>query len=143
MPPQTANSKILDFVGTPSSFFVMYLVSALMSLIPFVGFAMAYNYGAKWMAENTRLHGRQLTFQSTLGETWVFLIVNILLVLVTLGIYVFWYVPKMYRFAYDHIHYADEVPSAAAPTAVPQNTSAPTATTPPSAPTPPTAPLVQ
>lgn len=141
MPPQNSN-KVLEFTGNAGGFFVMYLVSMLLYLIPLVGFAMSFNYSVKWMAENTKVNGRGLGYKATLGETWVMLFVGILLTVITFGIYIFWFGPKMYRFVYDHVNYADEMGMASTMPAAPAPMPA-TDVTPPSAPTPPTATLVQ
>lgn len=136
MPPQTAN-KQFEFTGNASSFFVMYLVVALLSFIPLVGFAFAFNYQNKWLATNIKVQNRQLTYQATLGEVWVMLVVGLLLTMVTFGIYIFWFVPKVYRFVLDHVHFADEIPAAPVTTALPTTPAQPVAN-PPVAPTPPT-----
>lgn len=114
MPPQSAD-KPFEFTGSASGFFVMTLVSTLMQLIPFVGFAMAFNYQNEWMVKNTKMNGQNLTYKAELGETWVMLFVGILLIILTLGIYLFWFAPKVYRFVFDHVTVGDpaEVPSSA------------------------------
>lgn len=142
MPPQNTN-KPLAFDAGPGDVFVVYLISGLMYLIPFVGFAMSFNYSAKWMAEHTTLNGRKLTYSAKLGETWVLLFVSVLLLMITFGIYILWFMPKLYRFVYDHVDYADQ--AAMGPSPMPVDSGMPsspapapvTDVTPPSAPTPP------
>ena len=137
MPPQNTN-KPFSFVGTPGGFFVMYLVSYLLMLVPFVGFAFSFNYMMKWLAANFKVNDQDLQYEATLGESWVMLFVGFLLTLVTFGIYTFWFVPKVYRFVCDHI----TVAGATAPMAAPVSTP-PTDVMPPAAPVSPSGPLVQ
>ncbi len=141
MPPQTL-TKHFEFTGTPGAFFVNFFVSVLMIYIPFVGFAMSFNYRNKWLANNIKIDGRPLSYSAKLGETWVMLIVGLLLTMVTFGIYIFWFGPKVYRYIFDHTTYADEVTIAvAAPvtTAPPEAMATPMeVATPQVAPTPPT-----
>lgn len=115
MPPQTA-TKPFEFTAGAGSTFVMILVSTLLYYVPFVGFAFAFNYQADWFAKNTKINGQTVTYKAGFGETWVMMFVGILLTLLTLGIYVFWFIPKVYRFAFDHMTLGDapaEVPSSA------------------------------
>lgn len=113
----------MQFKGTAGSFFVTWLVAALCTYIPFVGPAIALNFVAEWLFKNLEVEGKQMHYSATLGESFKFTFVNALLIIVTLGIYVFWYVPKMYRYILDHVSYAD----AASPAPVPAPTPAPAA----------------
>lgn len=138
MPPQNTN-KPLAFVGTPSGFFVMYLVGYLLMLVPLVGFAFSFNYMMKWLVANFKVNGQDLQYEASFGETWVMLFVGFLLTLLTVGIYIFWFVPKVYRYVCDHVTVAGTATAMApSPVATP-----PTDTMPPAAPTAPTGPLVQ
>lgn len=112
------SGKALQFEGKAGGYFVVFLVTWIMSYIPFLGWAFAFNYVANWIVENTTVSGKKLSYDAKYGETLVFILVNVLLLIVTLGIYVFWFVPKMYRYVMDHVSYAGEAsgPVAAAPT---------------------------
>lgn len=115
MPPQTAN-KQFEFTATPGSTFIMILVSSLLYYVPLVGFAFAFNNQAEWFAKNTKINGQAVTYKAEFSETWVIMFVGILLTLVTFGIYLFWFIPKLYRFAFDHMTLGDvsvAVPSSA------------------------------
>lgn len=130
MPPQTS-SKPLEFTGTAGSYFVLVLVTMLLFYVPIIGFAFAFNYSGDWFAKNVKVNGRTLAYKAGLGETWVMLFVGILLTLVTFGIYIFWFGPKVYRYLCSHLSYADEVPAtAASPSPSPTPTTTPTSTPP-------------
>lgn len=107
------------------------------------------------MAENALVNGKKVVYKAGYGETLKFIFVNMLLLIITLGIYIFWFTPKSYRYLVDHVVYADEtgtVPTAEAPEApvtpeatpsIPPATDvppapAPTEPTPPVNPAPPT-----
>ena len=139
MPPQNTN-KPLAFVGEPGGFLVMFIVGYILMLIPLVGFAFSFNYMMKWLVANFKVHGQDLKYEATFGETWVMLFVGALLTIITFGIYTIWFVPKVYRYVCDHVTEAGSSPAAMPASPAPMPT---TDVTPPSAPTPPTNTLVQ
>ncbi len=141
MQPETPAGKQFEFTGSAGSFFINYLVSNLLSIIPFVGFALGFNYQASWFAANAKVNGKKLAYKAGFGEVWVLLFVGILLTVLTLGIYFFWFAPKVCRFVADHLTIANEAaPASPAPAAVTETEPTPIAVsdvTPPAAPTPP------
>lgn len=142
MPPQATN-KQFEFVGTAGSFFGMYILSLLLMFVPFVGFVFAFNNQNAWLMKNIKVNGRTLAYKAEFGEVFVLMLVGILLAVVTFGIYIFWFVPKLYRFVADHTSYADEaapapVAPAADPTPVAAEAFPTTPTVEPTAPTSPT-----
>lgn len=148
MQPETTTNKHFEFTGTAGSYFAANLIYILLILVPIVGIAMGFNYWCGWMAKNIKVEGRTLLYKAGLGEAWVMLFVGILLTLITFGIYIFWFFPKLYRFIYGHTTYADEVttsPAVATAPIAPTEVAAPAVPTivpftdvTPSAPTPPT-----
>lgn len=109
------NSKPLEFHGTAGGYFVVFLVSAIASYVPFFGWAFALNYTAEWMADNALVNGKKVKYEAGYGESLKFVFVNVLLLIVTLGIYTFWFYPKMYRYVVDHISLASEASAAPVP----------------------------
>lgn len=138
MPPQEPTKKF-EFTGSAGSFFTMYVLAVLFLLIPIVGFVFSFNKQTSWMVGNIKVNGRQLAYKASFGEVFVLLLVGLLLTVLTLGIYTFWFVPKVYRFVADHTGYADEAPATTSlPTTPAQPLSNPNATpTPPAATIPP------
>lgn len=112
------NQKQFEFNGTAGGFFVTYLVTILCMIVPFVGPALGLNYMLKWLADNITIRGEKIQYAAGLGDTFVFIFVNALLIAVTLGIYVFWYVPKAYRFIAEHVSFVGSTPM---PATTPQN----------------------
>jgi uncharacterized membrane protein YjgN (DUF898 family) len=110
------NQKLLQFNGTAGGYFVVFIVTAIAAYIPIIGWAFGFNYGAEWAAENTLINGRRVVYKAGFGETLKFLFINLLLLIVTLGIYTFWFLPKSYRYMADHTSYADG-PAAGIPAA--------------------------
>lgn len=115
------NEKPLEFHGTAGGYFVVFLVSLVMSYIPFFGWAFMLNYVSEWFADNSLVNGKKVAYKAGYGESLKFVFVNVLLLVVTLGIYMFWFYPKLYRYVVDHVSYAsDTVPVAAAAPAAEQ-----------------------
>lgn len=107
------NQKSFEFNGTPGGYFLVTLVSLITAYIPIFGWPISFNYSMDYIVKNSRINGRSLKYSAGYGETLGFLVVNLLLVLVTLGIYIFWFGPKTYRFVADHSSFADETPAVA------------------------------
>lgn len=102
------HSKPFEFHGTASGYFVVFLVTFITAYIPILGWPIAMNFGLSWAADNLTIDGRKVKYEAGYGETLSFILVNVILIFITLGIYSFWYVPKMYRFVVDHAHYAKD-----------------------------------
>jgi uncharacterized membrane protein YjgN (DUF898 family) len=127
-----ASDKTFEFKGTAGGYFVVFLVTLIGSYIPLFGWAFVFNFTNNWVAENAVVNGKQVSYKAGYGETLKFIFINLLLILITLGIYTFWFVPKSYRYIADHLEFGGD--------AAPAFATVETATQPP-APTPaPTAP---
>lgn len=131
------DQKPLNFSAGAGSYFVLVIVVAIASYIPIFGWAFALNFFADWLAKNSKVNGKDVQFTAGYGESLKFIFLNTLLLIITLGIYTFWFVPKCYRYIADHISYG--APQVAAPATA---TEAP-AVEAPAAPKPPTPPIVQ
>lgn len=117
------NQKSFAFNGTAGGFFVTYLVTILCMIVPLIGPALGLNYMLKWLADNVTIRGEKIQYAAGVGETFVFILINALLIAVTLGIYVFWYVPKVYRYIADHVSFVGTpaaAPASPAPSPVQQ-----------------------
>ncbi|HXR49912.1 MAG TPA: hypothetical protein VN778_02700 [Verrucomicrobiae bacterium] len=132
------DQKVIQFNATAGSYFVVFLVTAIMAYIPLFGWAFSFNYMNEWLANNSLVNGKKVAYKAGYGETLKFLFINLLLLLITLGIYIFWFAPKSYRYAADHVSYVDGATPAPASFAPPAAPSPPTAPQPPVNPTPPT-----
>jgi uncharacterized membrane protein YjgN (DUF898 family) len=139
------NSNPVKFNGTAGGYFVATLVSILTYYIIIFGWPIGFNFVAGWVVDNLEVEGKKMKYSAGYGETLGFLLVNILLIVVTLGIYSFWFIPKSYRFILEHSTYlgeatvsapAPEVASSPAPAATPEVSSTNDVT-------PPTPPMVQ
>ncbi len=109
-------AKPLAFKGSAGGFFVATIVSVVMWYVLIIGWPIAFNFMNNWIVENLEVNGRKMKYEAGYGEVLGFLLVNIFLIVITLGIYQFWFIPKSYRFVVDHSTYADDgTPVAAAP----------------------------
>jgi len=104
--------KPLEFHGTALGYFIVSLLSGILIYIPFFGWALLLNYASGWLADNALVNGKKVTFKAGYGESLGFVSINALLLIVTLGIYIFWFYPKMYRYVADHVQYAGEAVAA-------------------------------
>lgn len=98
-------TKPLQFNGTAGGIFVTLLVYSLFMIIPIVGWAFGINYFARWIADNSLINGQKVKFTATMGNTFWFFLKNTLLVLITFGIFIFWYIPRLYRFITEYVEY--------------------------------------
>lgn len=140
------DQKPLKFSAGAGSYFVLVIVVTIASYIPILGWAFALNFFAGWLAKNSEVNGQKVHYTAGYGESLKFIFINTLLLIITLGIYTFWFVPKCYRYIADHIKYgAAEVAAAPAPEVAPAPASAAEApaTPAPEVPKPPTPPIVQ
>jgi uncharacterized membrane protein YjgN (DUF898 family) len=119
-----ALDKTFEFHGKAGGYFVVALVNLICAYIPIFGWAFTFNFTNNWVAENATINGKNLKYTAGYGETLKFIFINALLLIITLGIYIFWFVPKSYRYIADHLVFADEVVAEVAPVAA----DAPTAT---------------
>lgn len=128
------SQKALEFKGTAGGYFVVFLVTLVLTYIPIFGWAFVLNFTSGWIIDNTLIQGKKAKFNAGYGEALVFVLVSAVLLLITLGIYSFWWVPKVYRYVADHTSLEDEAPAVAiaAPAApvAPDVQSAPTTETP-------------
>lgn len=101
------NNKALEFNGSVGGYFIAFLVMVLTAYIPIFGWPIGMNFFAGWLADSTLVNGKSVTYKAQYGETLKFYVVNMLLIIVTLGIYVFWFVPKLFRYIVDHTSYVE------------------------------------
>lgn len=113
------NNKPFEFHGTAGGYFVVFIVTIICIYIPFFGWPFAFNFTNNWLAENGAINGRKIKYSAGYWESFKFLLVNMLLLIVTLGIYTFWFVPKEYRYIVDHAEFVDEPVMSAPQVSVP------------------------
>ena len=142
MPPQTVE-KQFEFTGSAGGFFIMFLITGIVSIIPILGWGWAFNYQNKWITENVKINGKKVVYKAGLGEAIVLLLVGVILTLITFGIYTFWFVPKTYRFIASHCSFETDTPATPEPMAAPTPEAQPPTTDTTPVATPPAAPLVR
>lgn len=101
------DKKAFEFHGKAGGYFVVFIVTLVTAYIPIFGWPLSMNYALSWIADNATVNGRKVTYTAKYGETLKFLLVNLLFLIFTLGIYTFWFVPKQYRFIADHISFVE------------------------------------
>jgi uncharacterized membrane protein YjgN (DUF898 family) len=126
------DKKEIEFTGKAGDYFVVFIVVAITTYIPLFGWPIGFNYMSTWLTDNILIKGSKIKYTAGYVETLKFLFINLLLTLITLGIYTFWFVPKTYRYVVSHTAFVDGSTPSASP--------APAAPAPPTAPTPPSPP---
>ena len=119
------SSKPLEFHGTAGGYFLLTLISIILVYIPVFGWAFLLNYASSWFADNSLVNGKKIAYSAGYGESLVFILKNALLLIVTIGIYSFWFYPKLYRYMADHVSYFEEpaLPVTTPPPAAPDATT--------------------
>lgn len=97
-----------EFDGTAGDFFVVYLLTALLTMFTFgLAFPWTMCMFQKWKIEHTLHEGRRLQFHGTGSSLLGLFIVTYFLIFITLGIYVFWAVPKLERWIVENTDIED------------------------------------
>ena len=132
------DQKPLKFNAGAGSYFVTIVVVGISYYVPILGWAFALNFFADWLTKNSEINGKKVHFTASYGESLKFIFINTLLLIITLGIYTFWFVPKCYRYIADHTSYgaAQAIPAPIATPVAAEET--PVAEEAPTAPKPPT-----
>ncbi len=104
------NSKPLEFKAGALDYFIYTIVTLVLVYIPFIGWAILLNYTGSWFADRAKVTGKEIEYKAGFGESLKFVFVNFLLLLITLGIYSFWFYPKMYRYVTEHVSFVGESP---------------------------------
>jgi uncharacterized membrane protein YjgN (DUF898 family) len=99
-----------DFEGTGGELFVTFLVGALLTVITLYIYMPWFQVKIlKFTAENTRVHyqGRVFggQFHGTGGEFFVTMLVGMLLTVVTLYIYMPWFLVNLWKFQYNNLEF--------------------------------------
>lgn len=100
--------KPLSFKASAFDYFVLTILSLVLMYIPFFGWALLLNYASGWFADRTLVTGKKIGYKAGYGETLAFVFVNFLLLVITLGIYSFWFYPKLYKYVVDHTDFVAE-----------------------------------
>lgn len=103
------DQKPLEFKAGALDYFILTILSIILVYIPFIGWAFLLNYSGSWFAERSLVTGKKVEFNAGFGESLKFVFVNVLLLVVTFGIYSFWFYPKLYRYMAEHVNFVGEL----------------------------------
>jgi hypothetical protein len=103
------DQKPLQFQAGALDYFIYTIVTIVLVYIPIFGWAYLLNYSGSWFSKRALVTGKNVEFNAGYLESLKFVFINVLLLIVTLGIYSFWFYPKMYRYVADHVAFAGEV----------------------------------
>ena len=102
--------KPLEFRAGALDYFILTILSVILIYIPFIGWAILVNYAGGWFAGRATVTGKKVAFKAGFGESLKLVTVGFFLMLITLGIYSFWFYPKLYRYFASHTQFAGEAP---------------------------------
>jgi uncharacterized membrane protein YjgN (DUF898 family) len=95
------------FTGRLIGLIGVNLLQWLLTCITFgIGVPWAVCIKQRWLARNTVIDGRRLTFDGTGGQLFGNYIKWLLLTIITCGIYSFWLSIKMQQWITKHTHHA-------------------------------------
>lgn len=103
---------MMDFEGTGGELFGTYIVGMLLSGLTLGIYASWFNVSLKkFFAEGTRIvyDGRTYTarFHGTGGELFILTLAGTFLSMITVGIYIPWYITKLLKFEYNHLEFSE------------------------------------
>jgi len=116
-------AKLLTFNAPVVDYMFATFFSVVLIYVPFIGWAFLVNYLSSWYADHATINGKQITFRAEYMETLKFVSLHALFVLLTFGIYIFWFIPKLYSYIADHVEYVEaevETITAESPAASPR-----------------------
>lgn len=94
----TWDGGVLDTVITS------LLASLLITITCGIAAPWAICYMMRFVVDHAVIDGRRMTFDGTGGQLFGQWIKWLLLTIITLGIYSFWVIPRMYKWVASHIH---------------------------------------
>lgn len=106
------NQKPLEFSAGALDYFILTIISVVLIYIPFLGWAFLVNYSGGWFADRALVTGKKIEFKAGYGESLKFVAINAVLLVITLGIYSFWFYPKLYKYMAEHTQFVGEVTAA-------------------------------
>jgi tetratricopeptide (TPR) repeat protein/uncharacterized membrane protein YjgN (DUF898 family) len=107
------NGKAVSFTGTGGQLLGLAIVQGLLTMITlgFYGPWAICKYCA-WRAQNTLVGGKASQFTGTGGSLFLFYLIHLfLLPAITLGIYLFWGIYRLYGWKEEHTRYGGETTS--------------------------------
>jgi uncharacterized membrane protein YjgN (DUF898 family) len=95
-----------EFDGTAGDFLPVFLLSFLLQMTG-IGAPWALCMMKRWECEHTLVNGRRLRFDGNGASALGLIIVTYLLTLITLGIYLFWGIPKIQKWIVENTEFED------------------------------------
>jgi len=103
---QPETTQVVDTQVTPGGTLLMLVVTTIAGFVPLFGSAFSLNYMAGWIADNSTVQGKEVRFNATYMEALSFTFFNLLWLVLTLGIFIFWFIPRTYRYYTKHVEFA-------------------------------------
>ncbi|MEE8299763.1 MAG: DUF898 family protein [Desulfatiglandales bacterium] len=106
----TINDKSVTFTGTGGELFVLMLIQGILTIVTLGFYApWAICKFFTWKAQNTQVDSKSSQFTGTGGSLFVFYLIHLMLLpILTLGIYYFLGLYRLYAWKEEHTRYGDE-----------------------------------
>ncbi len=106
----TINSKSVTFTGTGGDLLVLMLIQGILTIVTLGFYApWAICKFFTWKAQNTQVNSKSSQFTGTGGSLFVFYLIHLMLLpILTLGIYYFLGLYRLYAWKEEHTKYGDE-----------------------------------
>lgn len=106
----TINGKSVTFTGTGGELFVLMLIQGLLTIVTLGFYApWAICKFFTWKTRNTQVDSKSSQFTGTGGSLFVFYLIHLMLLpILTLGIYYFLGLYRLYAWKEEHTRYGDE-----------------------------------
>ncbi len=102
------DQRPIAFKAGAFDYLILTVLSIILIYIPFLGWAYLLNFSGEWFAKHSKITGKEIAFKAGFGESLKFVSINVVLLLITFGIYSLWFYPKLYRYMAEHVHFAEQ-----------------------------------
>lgn len=99
----------LKFEAGAWEYVPILLLTIILWFVPIFGWALQWQIGNKFIVEHLTIEGRRVTYTMTYGYALKVILRHLLMLIVTLGLGIFWLYVKEVEAVYAHVRYADEV----------------------------------
>jgi len=106
-PPTRAESRQFAFDGGAGTYIGTGLLAFLITVLTLgICYPFAVVLRERWRAKHSYIDGRQLVFVGTALGLFAMWLKWLVLIIVTLGIYLFWVGPRIYRWKWENTAWA-------------------------------------
>ena len=100
--------KRFEFTGGAATFWGTQILAFFITVLTFgICYPFALVLMERWKARYSTIDGRPLVFTGSAWRLFVLWMKWLVLIFITLGIYAFWVIPRMYKWRWENLAFAD------------------------------------